>query len=316
MKFYMVPVEAVTTLPPLPALVLGLFNSFWAQNRTPRIDYQQLEKRFGITRRHARRVVQTLVETGYLHIEKQSKLLLAKQGFRLTYMSQKSDITLPDRGASEIVAKCTETITESGDGTEHAILYNYKSNYRGYSYNTPDNVCRSVVSPDLPRPATSIPVVAFPSPCFPLPAAGRPTKKTERSIYGDFGPSDFFSDEEELKMQVEGNFADMVKRNLQEDGDWKKKNAYMMAGRRPMVRWPDLWLTPQELHAVFEYLDDHIVDTKWSRIFAAAQAEALTQKLKGKDPSTLNAFRYLTTFATSGAMDLEIKKNIQERQKR
>lgn len=106
------------------------------------------------------------------------------------------------------------------------------------------------------------------------------------------------SDEDETPIQK------MVKLALDEPNDqpWTRTNAYMLSGRRPMKKYPNIFLTPYEMEMVFNKYEPY---TPEFRIMCFTQCEEkLRQKVEnGERLMSLPAFTWLTTFIYQSALE-------------
>lgn len=78
---------------------------------------------------------------------------------------------------------------------------------------------------------------------------------------------------------------------------WERDPRYVNAGRRPMLRYPELWLSTPEAAAVFECWDQaHIPHERWKKMLMAAEARAKTPKVDGRSNGNICVFNWLISF--------------------
>lgn len=276
MKFTPVPKIGYKHFTPRAMLLLGEIYSFYLQKKPFYSDLDALAKRLEISPRQARRVLDELLNKG---------VIKATEIYGKPYKQYHID----ELNLNKQVGKKAAPNVINDTGTDLANYIDLISLQVINNLQVDNNlqVNRSKQVDHLP------------------PVYHQPVSCSDQSVR-----SYMYSGRKERTRameKIEGEFAEMVERNLMKPDEFEHTNAYMLAGRRPMKRWPDLWLTPLEMHAVFEFLSDHLVQARWSSVFHMAQAEAVTQKLKGKDTSTINAFKYITTFAMQAAQEASLK---------
>lgn len=88
-------------------------------------------------------------------------------------------------------------------------------------------------------------------------------------------------------------------------------NQFVSAGRRPMIKYPDLWLSVGELRQVFETFDrSGIPRSEFRRGFVACASRIATYKAAGKPTTSVSAFAWLTGFLLQEVLD-GLKKAVQ-----
>ena len=91
----------------------------------------------------------------------------------------------------------------------------------------------------------------------------------------------------------------------------QKSNLFLCAGRRPMRKYPDLWLTSGELKQVFDtYEKSGVPRSEFKRGFIACAARLATHKAAGKPLTSVSAFTWLTGFILQEVLD-GLKKAVQ-----
>jgi hypothetical protein len=79
---------------------------------------------------------------------------------------------------------------------------------------------------------------------------------------------------------------------------------FMSAGRRPMRKYPDLWMTTTELRQVFElYRKSGIPPSEYKRGFMACASKLATYKATGKPTESVSAFNWLTGFILNDVLE-------------
>jgi hypothetical protein len=90
---------------------------------------------------------------------------------------------------------------------------------------------------------------------------------------------------------------------------WERNNAYMLAGRRPMTKYPLLWFTPMELAKAVEIILEALPpEADYKAVFDLAQSEA-TQRLVKHGKAEINAMKYVTGFCLQQVTDTLRKSN-------
>lgn len=84
-----------------------------------------------------------------------------------------------------------------------------------------------------------------------------------------------------------------------EDGaEWMRNRQYTHAGRRPLWKYPDLFLAPDELADVFEQLaESGIPSEQFKLVFKRVDARLKTAKAEGKSLEFVSAYNWLTGWA-------------------
>ena len=84
---------------------------------------------------------------------------------------------------------------------------------------------------------------------------------------------------------------------LRSDEGLQNNTVFVNTGRRPMIDYPDLWLTTVELEqAIATWKSNGVAKEAYRQMLASAQSRALTQKGSGKDTSRIAAVNWLTSW--------------------
>ena len=91
---------------------------------------------------------------------------------------------------------------------------------------------------------------------------------------------------------------------LESDSVWSSEPQFVMARRRPLKKYPELFLTPEELAQVFEQLADAgIPSDRFKMVFMRAAARLTTYRIQGKVPAAVSAFNWLTGWAKNEVVE-------------
>lgn len=94
---------------------------------------------------------------------------------------------------------------------------------------------------------------------------------------------------------LESHFVPMA-----EEGEWRANPQHERLGRRPLKKYPDLFLTPDELAAVFDQLSAAgIPADQYRLVFMRVAARLMTHRADGRDLASVSAFNWLTGWAKS-----------------
>jgi len=86
---------------------------------------------------------------------------------------------------------------------------------------------------------------------------------------------------------------------------WQKSNQFVNVGRRPMLSYPDLWITPLELcNALILFKAKGLPETHWREVFQKAQASATNKRANGTSPDRFGAYVTITGWALEETMRL------------
>ena len=73
---------------------------------------------------------------------------------------------------------------------------------------------------------------------------------------------------------------------------------YVSAGRRPLKKYPDMFLTPSELADVFQQLADAGIPAEnFKLVFKRVAARLSTYKAQGKSLTMISVYNWLTSWA-------------------
>lgn len=82
------------------------------------------------------------------------------------------------------------------------------------------------------------------------------------------------------------------------DAEWVQNRQYTHAGRRPLRRYPQIFLAPEELAEVFEQLGlAGVPPEQYKLVFKRVAARLTTAQAQGKDPQLISAYNWLTGWA-------------------
>ncbi len=85
---------------------------------------------------------------------------------------------------------------------------------------------------------------------------------------------------------------------------WTRENPFMLAGRRPMRKYPRIRIAPGELAGVLEHLEHSPLPPEWWKsVFKAVEARITTWTAQGKPDAYANAAAWLTGFALTDALE-------------
>ncbi len=94
-------------------------------------------------------------------------------------------------------------------------------------------------------------------------------------------------------------------------------HVFISTGRRPMRDFPDIYLTAKELSRVLEIYEERGIPIDARKLyraaFDAAQSRQVTKRIRNKKPEYSDCFGWLTSFEATNLMEVEIKKNIQQK---
>ena len=77
-----------------------------------------------------------------------------------------------------------------------------------------------------------------------------------------------------------------------------------MAGRRPLKKYPELFLTPEELSQVFDQLAEAgIPGDRFKMVFMRVAARLTTHRVQGKHPSAVSVFNWLVGWAKNEVVE-------------
>lgn len=99
--------------------------------------------------------------------------------------------------------------------------------------------------------------------------------------------------------------------------DWHVDNRWLVGGRRPLKRYPEIWSHPEELAEILDTLEAHGLPARSRQeVFRRVQAKLETNRISGKRTDTTCARNWLTGWAmqevlneTTAAARLETQKN-------
>jgi len=89
---------------------------------------------------------------------------------------------------------------------------------------------------------------------------------------------------------------------------WTLDNRFIMAGRRPMKDYTNIWLTPHELADVIKKLEESDIPM-WSYkdLFLKAEARLVTYKQERRPVQTVSVYNWLTGFLFQEVLETTIK---------
>lgn len=92
----------------------------------------------------------------------------------------------------------------------------------------------------------------------------------------------------------------------------QRSNQFISAGRRPMLKWSNIWLSPQELVQVIDSLVDEGIDgKKRKQVFDSVQSRIATKLVQGVGIEKISAFNWLTGFEiTETLKQIKAKKDL------
>lgn len=98
-----------------------------------------------------------------------------------------------------------------------------------------------------------------------------------------------------------------------EDQKVSRSNHYMMAGRRPMKKWPEIWLSPQELVKVLDFFEEVKFEKKHRhRALDLVSSRIKTKMADGVQPERISAFNWITGFQGTEIMQqIKAEKDMQ-----
>lgn len=90
---------------------------------------------------------------------------------------------------------------------------------------------------------------------------------------------------------------------------WEKTNSYMLAGRRPLREFPELFFQPHELRSIFKQFKDSGLNSEQFRIgLQMGQAELTSRKAAGKPIQPDRIPNWFLGWIPEKLLDLQIKK--------
>lgn len=84
--------------------------------------------------------------------------------------------------------------------------------------------------------------------------------------------------------------------------EWTRTNAYINCGRRPLKKYPRMFLTRNELRTVLEQAKAKLPPTHWKDVFIGVDARLAQKEVDGKDPSDAPAYAWLLSFGIGDAL--------------
>ncbi|MBX9580499.1 MAG: hypothetical protein K2X87_09340 [Gemmataceae bacterium] len=132
----------------------------------------------------------------------------------------------------------------------------------------------------------------------PLPPAGGPPAHARGEDLTD-----------PVEIELEGHFPQPAGQ------DWTRKNAFITAGRRPLLKYQRIWLTRGELRKVLETLRGKLPKTHWHQVFMAVDFRLSSQEAEGRDPSGVASALWLTSWALKEVLEqLNLEQRIARQQ--
>lgn len=87
------------------------------------------------------------------------------------------------------------------------------------------------------------------------------------------------------------------------DAEWTRSPAFMSAGRRPMRKYPDIWLTRPELVHAIKVLQSKLPQTHWREVFMKVNTRLTSGKANGQRPERGNAAGWITGWALTEVLE-------------
>lgn len=93
----------------------------------------------------------------------------------------------------------------------------------------------------------------------------------------------------------------------------RNSSAFMSTGRRPLIKYPELWLTPHELRDVFSFaVEAGLPKQRLDKLFKPVAAWAKGKITSGLPPDRINAFGALTGWGLQEAVKtLKVSKDLE-----
>lgn len=92
------------------------------------------------------------------------------------------------------------------------------------------------------------------------------------------------------------------------------RNGFINCGRRPIRKYPDLWITPHDLADAWrQCIDAGVPKDRIDVVFAKAAAHSETKIARGQDPSTFNAHGWIIGFGLTEGLKQLTQENYHKR---
>lgn len=93
-----------------------------------------------------------------------------------------------------------------------------------------------------------------------------------------------------------------------EGAAWVTSNLFMLAGRRPLKLYPDVFLAPTELRAVITLYDESgIPEKRLKEAFTLCASKLATYKISGRRIETVDVFSWLIGWIRDQLLETAIK---------
>lgn len=100
----------------------------------------------------------------------------------------------------------------------------------------------------------------------------------------------------------------LTKLETPEGQDWTLDSRFVNASRRPLKKFPLIWLTPHELADILKRLEQsQIPKNKYKDLFLKAEARLKTQKTVGRNGVFVSAYNWLAGFLMDEVIEQTIK---------
>ena len=102
-----------------------------------------------------------------------------------------------------------------------------------------------------------------------------------------------------------------------ENPSWIHSNGFMLQGRRPMKRYPRIWMSEVELKNLFEMLEAKVPRSHWKDLFRSVDAYIGSKIVSGKTSvDTMPTYGWMTSWALTDLLralneELKVKRNQQ-----
>lgn len=117
------------------------------------------------------------------------------------------------------------------------------------------------------------------------------------------------NDTEECKRLSEAHLlAERLLSPIDPEAAWINSNLYMLAGRRPLKLWPDIFLAPTELRAVIIlYQESGIPEKRLKEAFTICASKLVTYKISKRKIETVDVFSWLIGWIRDQLLETAIK---------
>lgn len=133
--------------------------------------------------------------------------------------------------------------------------------------------------------------------------AGGPSRHRKPEIPKRIEPPDPSSKPDDIDPNDWKQAVERLPQPTDPPSEWQKSNQWVCAGRRPMLKYPDLWITAPELaNAIRIFKNKSLPIKHWRGIFETAQANAATKRTNGVNPERYGAFNAITGWILGEAL--------------